>query len=72
MPVGVRFRPRVGQRYAGDELVGDAVLVGFPVFRDAGPLKCGETTSNSAHAVQMRIFRARKTARAHVNNKGGL
>jgi len=53
-------------------LVGDAVLVGFPVFRDAGPLKCGETTVNCAHAVQMRIFRARTTARAHVNNKGGL
>jgi hypothetical protein len=53
-------------------LVSDAVPAGFPVFRSAGPLKCGETALNSTHAVQMRILRARTTARAHMNNKGGL
>lgn len=71
-PVGARPRPRIGELHAGDELVSDAILVGFPAFRDAGPLKCGETSLKSAHAVRLRIFRARTTARAHMNNKGGL
>lgn len=63
---------RIGQRFTGDELASDAVLVGFPVFRDAGPLKCGETTLGSAHAGNVRISKARMTARVHMKCKGGL
>ncbi|MFD9738832.1 hypothetical protein [Umezawaea sp. NPDC059074] len=50
----------------------DAVLACFPVFRNAGPPKCGETAVNSTHAGDVRISRAGVFARARKNNKGGL
>jgi hypothetical protein len=45
----------------------DALPEGFPVFRNSGPLKCGETTGNSTHSVQAHISRTR----AHLNSEGG-
>ena len=56
-----------GRRIAEDELMSDAVRGGFPVFRNAGPLKCGETTGNGKHSVQAHISRTR----AHLNCEGG-
>jgi hypothetical protein len=63
---GTLHRP-VGLRFAEDELVSDAVLGGFPVFRNSGPLKCGETTGAGAHSVRAHISRSC----AHLNCEGG-
>jgi hypothetical protein len=73
--LGVDFAPApaemlhrlVGLRFAEDELVSDAVLGGFPGFRNSGPLKCGETTGAGTHSVRAHISRSR----AHLNCEGG-
>lgn len=71
LPGGALSGLRIG-RFVGNELVADAVGVDFPDFGRVGPLKCGETALSSTHAGTVRISRARTTARAHMNCKGGL
>jgi hypothetical protein len=65
--LAARSRRPVGRRSAEDELVSDVVLAGFPVFRNSGPLECGETAGHGTHSVQAHISRTS----AHLNCEGG-
>jgi hypothetical protein len=71
--LGTRFVPPVrphrptGPRFTEGELASDAVREGFPVFRNSGPLKCGETTNTGTHSVHAHI----SATCAHLNSEGG-